>query len=147
MQCMAQGPACAPPPEAMAALDVAVALDAASKAGGRPSLVWQRAERQCVFDDSPQAHAWWCQHAKISSNCDHIAVLLLSFPPPHPSMVAEEALRRFNGEWLIFIGEWRGCTATAAFFNTLDMEWVVRHSVELPHWPMMDDHAYVLQRL
>merc|ERR1712129_609261 len=68
------------------------------------------------------------------------------FLHPPPSTVAEVCLQRFKGNWLVFIGEWRGCTATSAFFDELEVHWEVLMKVELPQWPMMDDGAWVMRR-
>lgn len=114
---------------------------ASSTSSGMRPVVWQGASRLCVFDAGEEAEAWWREPSG-----GRLPVLFLSFPPPPPSTVAEAALRRFRGDWLVFLGEWRGCTATAAFFDELDAGWELRRNLKLPRWPMMDDRAYVLRR-
>eukprot|EP00927_Polykrikos_kofoidii_P026394 TRINITY_DN23506_c0_g2_i1.p1 TRINITY_DN23506_c0_g2~~TRINITY_DN23506_c0_g2_i1.p1 ORF type:complete len:562 (+),score=63.88 TRINITY_DN23506_c0_g2_i1:150-1688(+) len=119
-------------------------------------VIWEEAERRCVFDASAEACAWWQQHSSSRSTLDAHGrrsdvdatedVLLLSFPPPSPSTVAEVCLQRFRGNWTAFIGEWRGCTGTVAFFDSLERDWDVQCKLEIPRWPMMDDRVYLLRR-
>jgi len=115
------------------------------------SVIWKSARRLCVFDDSTEAAAWWQlpgtdENTSVGNAGDVTTALFLSFPPPPPSAVAEAALGRFNGSWLVFLGEWRGCTATAAFFDQLEVSWELLERISLPRWPMMDDYIYVLRR-
>lgn len=116
-----------------------------SSSSSTQPVVWQSAERLCVFDRGEEVDAWWREYTEPQDG-SRIPVLFLSFPPPPPSTVAEAALKRFRGDWLVFLGEWRGCTATAAFFDELDAAWELRRDLQLPRWPMMDDRAYVLRR-
>eukprot|EP00928_Gymnodinium_smaydae_P071208 TRINITY_DN54861_c0_g1_i1.p1 TRINITY_DN54861_c0_g1~~TRINITY_DN54861_c0_g1_i1.p1 ORF type:complete len:755 (+),score=132.09 TRINITY_DN54861_c0_g1_i1:164-2266(+) len=107
-------------------------------------LMWHHVEHADVLDESDEATAWWKRNSESADG--NTPVLFLSFPPPPPSPVAEIALRRFGGEWLIFVGEWRGCTGSAAFFDALDAGWDICCEVELPRWPMMEDKAVLLRK-
>eukprot|EP00930_Biecheleria_cincta_P010214 TRINITY_DN11220_c1_g1_i1.p1 TRINITY_DN11220_c1_g1~~TRINITY_DN11220_c1_g1_i1.p1 ORF type:complete len:725 (-),score=125.99 TRINITY_DN11220_c1_g1_i1:5-2179(-) len=115
-----------------------------SSAARPEALQWMAAERRDVLEESEEATCWWQQ--VCSRNTGAEPVLFLSFPPPPPSTVAEVAVRRFDGDWLIFCGEWRGCTGSAAFFDELDCSWDVCKEMTLPRWPMMDDKAVLLRR-
>eukprot|EP00439_Symbiodinium_sp_Y106_P021351 s3156_g2.t1 len=117
----------------------AAAANAAVSAAGR-AVAWTEMDHVDVFDSGEAATAWW-QRAEVGC-----PVLMLSFPPPPPAEVAEAALRRFRGSWLLFIGEWRGCTGGAGFFDLLEAEWQKMRVFSLPQWPMMEDRVYLLRR-
>eukprot|EP00913_Durusdinium_trenchii_P024899 g23372.t1 len=127
MSCLAGSSA-----RAAAAAQTAAAQAAVAAAG--PALVWAELQHLDIFDAGEAAAAWWQQHGEAPN-----AVLMLSFPPPPPSEVAEAALRRFGGRWVLFIGEWRGCTGSKAFFDRLEAEWRLLGTFEVPRWPMMED--------
>lgn len=141
----------------------AVAPSPLAGAPDAPNKVfWEEAERRCVFDGGAEACEWWQRHslsrvgspaaggpvAATREGAIEVSedVLLLSFPPPPPSTVAEACLQRFGGRWVAFLGEWRGCTGTAAFFDALERDWDVHQKLEIPRWPMMDDCLYLLRR-
>ncbi|CAK8998792.1 Palmitoyltransferase [Durusdinium trenchii] len=134
-QCISSGSSA----RAAAAAQTAAAQAAVAAAG--PALVWAELQHLDIFDAGEAAAAWWQQHGEAPN-----AVLMLSFPPPPPSEVAEAALRRFGGRWVLFIGEWRGCTGSKAFFDRLEAEWRLLGTFEVPRWPMMEDKAYFLAR-
>ncbi|CAK8985359.1 unnamed protein product [Durusdinium trenchii] len=127
-QCISSGSSA----RAAAAAQTAAAQAAVAAAG--PALVWAELQHLDIFDAGEAAAAWWQQHGEAPN-----AVLMLSFPPPPPSEVAEAALRRFGGRWVLFIGEWRGCTGSKAFFDRLEAEWRLLGTFEVPRWPMMED--------
>ncbi|CAE8595795.1 unnamed protein product, partial [Polarella glacialis] len=121
--------------------------------GGAAAAAWAPIEMLDVFDCGPEANNWWLLHGgsdKPTTDDNDaekaMSVLLLSFPPPPPSSVAEATLRRFQGHWLLFVGEWRGCTGAPGFFDLLDAGWERVQTFELPRWPMMEDSAYLLRR-
>lgn len=123
-----------------------------------PPATWSRVSRCSVFEASDAARAWWLRGAshgagpagaaasRAQPRGSSISVLLLSYPPPPPSTVGEAALRRFEGDHVIFIGEWRGCTGSASLFDALEKDWEVSQVVDLPRWPMMEDRAWSLRR-
>ncbi|CAK0905281.1 unnamed protein product, partial [Prorocentrum cordatum] len=120
--------------------------EAAVLTPGIVPLLWQPVERVDVLDDGEEAAAWWRRHCCSGPGTLVVPILFLSFPPPPPSTVAEAALRRFVGDWVLFVGEWRGCTGSAAFFDALDAGWDIAREEVLPRWPMMDDKAVLLRR-
>lgn len=128
-QCVSSGSA-----SRAAAAAATAAANAAVAAGS--AVVWAELEHLDVFDDGQVVNAWWARHGEASNS-----ILMLSFPPPPPSEVAEAALRRFQGKWLLFLGEWRGCTGSSGFFNLLEAGWTVLETFEVPRWPMMEDTA------
>eukprot|EP00435_Cladocopium_sp_Y103_P065212 s251_g27.t1 len=110
-----------------AAAAATAAANAAVAAGS--AVVWAELEHLDVFDDGQVVNAWWARHGEASNS-----ILMLSFPPPPPSEVAEAALRRFQGKWLLFLGEWRGCTGSSGFFNLLEAPcagWTVLETFEV----------------
>ncbi|CAE7231076.1 Zdhhc20, partial [Symbiodinium natans] len=133
-QCMSTGSAA----RAAAAAGAAAANAAVSAAGH--AVAWTEMENLDVFDSGEAATEWW---QRAEAGCP---ILMLSFPPPPPAEVAEAALRRFRGSWLLFIGEWRGCTGGSGFFDLLEAEWQKVRVFSLPQWPMMEDRVYLLRR-
>ena len=59
--------------------------------------------------------------------------LLLCYPPPSSSM-ADDCLDAYPGSVLLYIGEWRGNTATREFEARLLREWVLEERLVLPAW-------------
>ena len=75
----------------------------------------------------------------VSSRSEQGDVLMLSWPP-HWNDMAEDSLRAFRGNRLVYIGEgWGGCTATDEFFNLLDEGWSLVRSVPLRNFHGISD--------
>jgi hypothetical protein len=47
---------------------------------------------------------------------------------------------------VLFIGEYRGATGNAGFFDRLERDWEEVGSCSIPQWPGMHDHVYLYQR-
>lgn len=73
-------------------------------------------------------------------------VLMLCWPPYSYDM-AECALRDFQGSRVVYIGEWLGCCATAAFFSQLE-EWAALQirTIHIPQWAGIHDSLYQCRR-
>lgn len=89
--------------------------------------------------------------------------LLLCWPPPHDEMPLR-ALRRFRGQYFIYIGELptdvdgclyvvgpnkpirKGVTISHAFFEELQQGWELQRCLELPHWEICWDNLYAFKR-
>jgi len=70
--------------------------------------------------------------------------LLLCWPPYGQPMAAM-ALRRYKGNVVIYIGEWRAATADDEFHEMLE-SWDEKEVVSLPQWPGIRDDMYVYYR-
>lgn len=67
--------------------------------------------------------------------------------PPYSETVAYEALRAYEGDTLIYIGESRGgCTACDRFFDLLANEWKIESSHSIPQWDGLHDWLTVNRR-
>lgn len=61
------------------------------------------------------------------------SVLLLVYPPPNVSMAAD-ALRSFQGDRFIYVGEFRGDTGDKHFETALYKDWTCQGVKSLPNW-------------
>jgi len=72
--------------------------------------------------------------------------LLLCWPG-YKDAFADEALRAYSGQVLIYIGEPAGGhTANPAFFERLRNEWVLSEQVAIPQWPGAHDALSIFHR-
>ncbi len=71
--------------------------------------------------------------------------LMLCWPPYNDDM-AERALAVYQGQRVIYIGEWDGCTATEAFHDALEAQWTEIESVKIPNWWGIHDTLWVYER-
>ena len=73
-------------------------------------------------------------------------VLMMSWPP-YAEPMAHQALKNFNGNKLIFIGEGEGgCTGDDNFFKELNQNWNLIKEVDIPQWPYIHDYLYLYNR-
>ena len=80
------------------------------------------------------------------SNPSPPSMLLLSFPPPASAMAAT-ALDRFDGEFVLYIGEWAtGMTGDAAFHADLLENFELVALTKLPQWPTTCYYAFLFRR-
>jgi hypothetical protein len=70
--------------------------------------------------------------------------LFLCWPPPGIPMT-EECLAMFQGDVVLYAGEWRGHGATPAFFDSLEASFTQIAAVELPSW-VIEDALRVFRR-
>lgn len=72
--------------------------------------------------------------------------LFLSWPS-YATPFAYEALQRFRGDTLIYIGEGSGgCTGCDAFHDLLEEEWTQVDLVEIPQYSGIHDRMFIYQR-
>jgi hypothetical protein len=72
--------------------------------------------------------------------------LLLSWPP-YDELMADEAIRLFRGDTLIYIGEgFGGCTGDDAFHRRLEAEWDEVGCYRIPQWDGIHDRVYIYTR-
>ena len=72
--------------------------------------------------------------------------LLLCWPC-YNTIFAFNALRRFGGNTLIYVGEgYGGCCGDDLFHETLDNCWDLADQVEIPQWPFIHDSFYIYRR-
>lgn len=68
---------------------------------------------------------------------------LLLIWPAFDDSFALRALDAYTGDVVIYVGEYRGATADAAFHDALDREWVRVIDQPIPTWAGMQDRLYV----
>jgi len=73
----------------------------------------------------------------------HEALLLCW--PPYGRAMAIEALRAFEGDRLVYIGDPRA-SGDEGFHDELQREWTLRLTVDLPHWPGIRDSVFLYER-
>jgi hypothetical protein len=56
------------------------------------------------------------------------------------------ALKLFQGDMLLLVGEYRGSCANEAFFNLLEIEWDCIYSIEPRHWESISDVVGIYKR-
>lgn len=74
--------------------------------------------------------------------------LLLCYPPPlSDSAMAMQALQRYKGSVLLYVGEGRGgVNAGDAFFDVLERDWSVERTLPLQPFPSNCEKLFVLKR-
>lgn len=77
---------------------------------------------------------------------DHPDSILMLCWPPHSSRMAAQCLKFYQGNRLIYIGEWDGCCADSKFFKQLERDWREEDSFDIPQWPCIRDHVWYLVR-
>lgn len=72
--------------------------------------------------------------------------LLLIWPPPNSTM-AIDSLTTFKGDKFIYIGEKNiDVNGTTDFFNTLESQWILKETIDLPHFIGVHDQICFYQR-
>lgn len=132
-------------------------VDFGCGSGYMASQIYHQCNIQVVaIDINPQA----IQHFPVTNGGSKLlqnkrfsnALLLLCWPPhsthSNDGVMAVEALRKFTGSKLLYIGEWKGgCTGTDEFFDELQKSWWRVKTVEIPIWYDMKDKAYFFERM
>jgi len=71
--------------------------------------------------------------------------LLLIYPPMGD--MATKAVKSFQGEFLIYVGEgWGGANAEPQFFRLLETDWALVTSMDLNPYPQCHERLFVLRR-
>lgn len=74
------------------------------------------------------------------------AALFLCWPP-YDSPMAFDALQRYPGNKLIYVGEgMEGCTADDRFHRELAAKWALVKSVSIPQWEYVHDYMMIYER-
>ncbi len=64
--------------------------------------------------------------------------------PPYDNSMAIEALRRYRGKTVIYVGEGNGgCTADDAFDEELSTKWTLVDELMIPQWRGLHDSVHV----
>lgn len=93
----------------------------------------------------------------LAPNTNKSDMLLLIWPPPFPNTMGFDALSRFKGSTVAYVGDfqdsepaaedWEPLTGTREFHSTLRKEWTVAEKVEIPTWlDEIGDALYVFRR-
>ena len=91
-----------------------------------------------------QSPTWFPIRNEVSETDLSRDGLLLCWPPFESSM-ALDALKRFKGNAVYYVGEWRGRTASPAFHDELE-NWTRTDEVDIPSWPGFSDRLYCFER-
>jgi len=91
--------------------------------------------------------SWTNIHRGSPSNLTvHPDRTLLLCWPDYASPFAEQCLRAYPGDTLIFIGEnWGGCTADDGFFELLSKQWTSIKTLDIPQWDGIYDYLTIFQ--
>jgi hypothetical protein len=119
------------------------------------NLVTIRGGRVEAYDKFPSRNEYKFEkrHYKIQEgdeavleSYDSSYTLLLCWPC-YDTPFAFNALSRFTGNTLIYVGEGHGgCCGDNLFHETLDNCWDLTHRVEIPRWPFIHDSVYMYRR-
>lgn len=112
-----------------------------------------RVEAYDSFDDGHIREGDCIVQAGVAEGSEAVAsrskvddVLLLSWPP-HWNDLAEDSLKAFRGDRLVYIGEkWGGCTGTDEFFDLLDLQWRLVKKVKLRNFGLINDAVWMYRR-
>lgn len=66
--------------------------------------------------------------------------------PPHSSKMALDCLKHYRGKQILYCGEWNGCCADEKFFGALEKDWKEIGCFDIPQWPCIRDHLWLLKR-
>lgn len=67
--------------------------------------------------------------------------------PPYNESLAYNALKRFKGKYLIYVGEGAyGCNGTNEFFDELKENWKEIKTVRIPQWDGIHDYFEIYER-
>ena len=79
---------------------------------------------------------------KVNEHPNH--TLFLCWPPMHS--MALNALERYNGDHLAYVGEEDGCTGCYDFQDKLDKEWQMNECIHIPQHLGLHDALYLYTR-
>jgi hypothetical protein len=82
----------------------------------------------------------------IAANEESNYYTLMLCWPPYSSTMAYEAVSKWKGNTLIYIGEWKGCCASGQFFDYLDKYFTLKQQINIPCWYDFNDSFYLLER-
>ena len=82
-------------------------------------------------------------HDVLKSHSDR--TLLLCWPPR--GSMARQCLKHWRGKYLVYVGEFGGCTADLKFKEILQNKFELVSTVAIPRWPGVNDMMTVWRRL
>lgn len=97
---------------------------------------------------NPKRKRWFdVQLSDESAVKNHADRTLFLCWPPFKDEMALNAIRKYKGKTVLYIGEDRdGCTATKSFFDFLEKHFEEEDSVEIPVWPTTHDRLVIFKR-
>lgn len=82
----------------------------------------------------------------VLDNYDQAWTLLLCWPC-YNEPFAFNALSRFRGDNLVYVGEWAGgCCGCDLFHDMLNTCWEIINEIDIPQWPFIRDRMYIYRR-
>lgn len=95
-----------------------------------------------------QVAKWFpVQHGTVDAIVSYRDMALLLNWPPYNSPMAADAVRRWGGDLVVYIGEGHGgCTADDDFHEMMDREFECVEIIEIPQWFGIHDSVYLFQR-
>ena len=97
-------------------------------------------------DGKTYTHVYRMDHLTAIASFPEATTLLLCWPT-FKDPFAFEALERFRGDYLIYIGEGEGgCTANDSFFDLLDKEWNQTKFIDILSWRNIYDSIQIYER-
>jgi len=114
-------------------------------------LLRQAGARVNCWDRNAHAGPHWIDvemgsPENLSELPDLGARTLLLVWPPLDEPLAEDSLQYYTGKKVIYVGEWRGRTASARFHDRLESEFKKTCELELPRWPGFHDSLLIFER-
>ena len=92
-------------------------------------------------------HAFYpVQFGRAKIAAEHPDRTLMLCWPPYSSPFANDCLKYYHGQQVLFIGEHDGATGSKAFFNRLDRDWQEIGECSIPQWIGMHDAIWLYQR-
>ncbi|CAD7923595.1 unnamed protein product [Amoebophrya sp. A120] len=115
--------------------------------GTNKAKAMKRLKKRKMDDKAVAPGAGVDESAVASSLNEHRTCLFLCFPPPSEPMAAN-CLQKFNGRWVVYVGEWAtGMTADWKFHATLLKEFSLRKIVPLPaQWATTCHSMFIFER-
>jgi hypothetical protein len=100
------------------------------------------------IDKEPQSDPWTTVlTGDIDSLDAYPEYTLMMIWPPLKSLMARNALARYHGSRLVYVGEAAGgCCAEDGFFDLLERDWDLVKVLAIPTWPLIHDQLFLYSR-
>jgi len=101
------------------------------------------------FPQVKGGHLWLspeiiCAEDAIEKYLDHTLMMIW---PDYDKPWAFYALKKYTGQYFIFVGEgWGGCTANDAFSHLLESQWEVLKTIHIPQHMGIHDYFRIYKR-
>lgn len=86
------------------------------------------------------------KHTDAIKAYGHLHECLMLCWPPYSDPMAYEALKKFKGPKLIYIGEYDGCTADNTFQKYVENNFELEADVRIPQWLGLHDYLSLYRR-